>query len=47
MREFEEIQKAFRDGHRSEALQRCEALSLNNPNDLELKRLCATSERCK
>lgn len=41
MREIEEIQKAFREGHRGEALQQCEALCLNNPQNLELKRLCA------
>lgn len=41
MREIDEIQKAFRDGHRSEALKRCEELCLNNPKNLELKRLCA------
>lgn len=41
MREIEEIEKAFRDGHRSEALKQCEALCLSNPKNLELKRLCA------
>src|SRR5262249_37614720 len=41
MDEIEEIKKAFRDGHRSEALKQCEALCLGNPKNVELKRLCA------
>ena len=41
MREVEEIKNTFRDGRRSEALQRCETLCLNNPENIEVKRLCA------
>jgi type II protein arginine methyltransferase len=41
MHDIEEIKKAFRDGQRNEALQRCEALCLSHPKNLELKRLCA------
>lgn len=41
MREIDDIKKAFRDGHRTEAVKRCEALCVSHPKNLELKRLCA------
>jgi tetratricopeptide (TPR) repeat protein len=41
MRKVDEIKKAFRDGRRIEALKQCEQLCLNDPENIELKRLCA------
>lgn len=41
MRKSDEIKKIFRDGRRIEALKQCEELCLNDPGNLELKRLCA------